>query len=269
MKAAVNKAEVLRASQSDFVVMVLGFLAAETSARPNSIHFNLGELESFFLIQDETELSIAVDELVKYHLVAPVGGYDSADLLEECEFKILPSGMLLLASNKYKALGVFERYAPEYLSPMELFFVSMETDILFEKKWQISGYRLWAEKQAEEEGKALKTIEQSINGFLAPAADRVVNKLDNQEAWDQAVSALDDVIEAVRGDNEYGARDSEDKVQRLRVLETSRSFFESSKVAVNLLSDVLLGTFEYLAKIGVAVTKVSIAIAAVKVLLGG
>ncbi|MGH6660857.1 MAG: hypothetical protein ACREB6_04915, partial [Rhodospirillales bacterium] len=101
-----------------------------------------------------------------------------------------------------------------------------------------------------------------------PAADRTVSRLDNQETWDEAIAAIDAAIEAVRGDNEYGARDPEDKEQRLAELSAGRVLFDATRTSVRAVEAVLLKTLLYLAGIGVAVTQVIDAIEKVRTLLG-
>lgn len=258
---------VLQASESELVLLILGFLAAETSSRTRAIHFNLSELLSFTIERDDERLSNVVSQLVNYGLIASVGSYDSSDFIEECEFKILPAGTLLLAANKFQALASFEKAAPEYLQAITLFFQLMEADQVFQARWSFSGFSTSADSQAEEYAGRIQKVGIQISQG-SPASDRVVSRTDNQEAWDQAVDAIDQAIESVRGDNEYGDRDPIDKDQRLAELSAGRRLFDAGQVVVGKVAAVVLDTLNYLSEIGVAVTKIAAAIVAIKMLLG-
>ncbi len=244
--------------RSDLAVVILGYLALKQYQKLGASHFALLELESMiFPVQSDGEFEFAAKWLEERSLISVVS--ENEYQFSDSEMKITINGLKLVFRHKREVIYLFEYHVGDFQAEIEELFDFDENYFGEPEEWLFD----------EIDTSSAKTEEQTISEFLAPAADRVVNKLDNQEAWDQAVSALDDAIEAVRGDNAYGSKDPEDKDQRLRLLEMSRTFFESSKVAVNLLSDVLLGTLEYLAKIGVATVKVTAAIAAVQVLLGG
>jgi len=110
------------------------------------------------------------------------------------------------------------------------------------------------------------SIEHQSN--TAPASDRTVSLDHNSAQYQAAISALDDVIANVRGDNEYGDRDSEDKEQSLVALSAGRKLFDAGRVSVEMIDTVVLRTLAYLAGIGVAVDQIATAILKVKELIG-
>lgn len=130
-------------------------------------------------------------------------------------------------------------------------------------------WRWYASSIGQEIGDPLLFVENHTgNRYLAPSSEGFVKLDHNSAPYAETVETLDAAIEAVRGDNEYGASDPEDKEQQLTALEAGRKLLEGGRVAVKVASTVILETLEYLASIGVAVAKVTAAIAAVKVLLG-
>jgi len=118
------------------------------------------------------------------------------------------------------------------------------------------GYEYW--QMSSQDAENQKTV---------PAASRVVSLDHNSQAYKEAIQAIDVVSEAIRGDNEYGNRDPEDKEQRLAELLAGRKLLEAGRASVNAVNTVLMKTLLYLAGIGVAVTQVATAIEAVQKLL--
>ena len=64
---------------------------------------------------------------------------------------------------------------------------------------------------------------------VVPAADRFVRFDDNQEAYATALSALDNVTEAVRRDNEFATREPEVRDRKLAELQAIRSLLEKKE----------------------------------------
>ncbi|MCK5428163.1 MAG: hypothetical protein KAI94_01760 [Anaerolineales bacterium] len=101
-----------------------------------------------------------------------------------------------------------------------------------------------------------------------PAANRTVTIDHNSTAYIEAAEAVDAVIEAVRGDNEYGDRDPEDKEQRLAELTAGKKLIEAARASISAVDAVLIKTLAYLSGIGIAVTQIADAIIKVQILLG-
>lgn len=130
-------------------------------------------------------------------------------------------------------------------------------------------------------GETLKAVTAPLDDFRAllmgsvltvkekqeiPASDRIVELNDNQKVI--ALEAIDTVIEAVRGDNEYGSQYPEDKEQRLAELTAGKKLLEAARASISTVDTVLIKTLAYLSGIGVAVEQIADAMIKVKTLLG-
>lgn len=124
------------------------------------------------------------------------------------------------------------------------------------------------EISSQEHDKTQTGNQNFLAGESVPASNRVVSLDHNSPPYIEAVEALNYVMETVRGDNEYGNRDPEDKEQQLSALSAGCKLLESSRVAFGMIEAVVMKTLLYLAGIGVAVAQVADAIAKVKVLFG-
>ncbi len=101
-----------------------------------------------------------------------------------------------------------------------------------------------------------------------PASDRIVTLDHNKPEYKDAIKSIDTAIEAIRGDNEYGARDPEGKARNLIQLEAGRKLLDAITASVKVVEGLLIKTLVYLAGIGVAVSQVVDAIEKAKLLLG-
>jgi len=108
------------------------------------------------------------------------------------------------------------------------------------------------------------TIDQKATSI--PASDRIVTLNDNKQA--AALEAIDMVIDAVRGDNEYGHKAPEDKEQRIAELTAGKKLIEAARASISTVDAVLIKTLAYLSGIGVAVEQITDAMIKVKTLLG-
>ena len=81
---------------------------------------------------------------------------------------------------------------------------------------------------------------------LAPAADRYVSRSDNQEAWDKAVDALDNVISEVDKTNDFGDLSAAEVEHAKEILRTGRKLFDYAKVRLEALTTSLLPTLNWL-----------------------
>ena len=105
----------------------------------------------------------------------------------------------------------------------------------------------------------------------APASDRVVTLDHNSAEYKVAVDAVDAVIDAVRGDNEYGDRAREEKEAVVAALKNGRRLLDSVKVRVSVIQATLLPSLQYIAdnfSKGVIAALGAAAVAAVGKLLG-
>jgi hypothetical protein len=81
-----------------------------------------------------------------------------------------------------------------------------------------------------------------------PASDRVVTLNHNAPEYKQATEVLPQIIELVRGDNEYGDADPEDKEQRLAELEAGGRLLKAPRARLEPIKALLLPALKYLAK---------------------
>lgn len=80
----------------------------------------------------------------------------------------------------------------------------------------------------------------------APASDRVVPLDHNAQGYKDAVKATDDVIEAVRGSNDFKTKNPEAHEQRLAELEAGKRLLTAARVRVAALAAVLVVALKWL-----------------------
>jgi hypothetical protein len=81
-----------------------------------------------------------------------------------------------------------------------------------------------------------------------PASDRFVTIDHNSTEYKETEEALKATIEAVRGNNEYGESDPDDREQRLAELEAGITLLRPLRVALEKIRSVLLPPLKYLGK---------------------
>lgn len=80
---------------------------------------------------------------------------------------------------------------------------------------------------------------------LAPAADRIVTLDHNRAEYIEMVDAVDAVIDAVAGDNEYGNDAPEEKEAIVGGLKSGRSLLNAVNVKVSAVQAILLSALNY------------------------
>ncbi|MGE0651098.1 MAG: hypothetical protein AB7P12_05035 [Alphaproteobacteria bacterium] len=80
-----------------------------------------------------------------------------------------------------------------------------------------------------------------------PAADRVITRRDNQEAWDQAVEALDNVIAEADRTNDFDGLTEPEVAHFKQVLKTGRQLFEQAAIKWAIVATTLLPTLMFFA----------------------
>lgn len=104
-----------------------------------------------------------------------------------------------------------------------------------------------------------------------PASDRMVSLDHNSETYKGAVGAIDQVITAVSGDNEYGASAPEEKAALVGALRAGRSLLDAVEVKVAAVQATLLPALQYVADNfakGAVAALGAVAVAAVLTLIG-
>lgn len=116
-----------------------------------------------------------------------------------------------------------------------------------------------------------RTTELGKVAFSAPAADRVVPLNHNSAEYQNATEALDELIELVRSDNEYGSRAPEEKEQLVASLTAGRRLLNGVTVRLSAAYAILLPPLRYVADNfgkGVITAAGTLALAAIVKLLG-
>lgn len=104
-----------------------------------------------------------------------------------------------------------------------------------------------------------------------PASDRIVDIKDNSSKFTAADTSIAETIEAVRGNNEYGTEEPEEKERVIAELESGKRLLEAARVRLDAIITVLVHVLKYLAEkfvdhaIGIAAAA---ALAALAALLG-
>ena len=80
-----------------------------------------------------------------------------------------------------------------------------------------------------------------------PASDRVVSLDHNSKAYQGAVDAVDRVIEAIAGDNEYGSENPEEKEAVVGALGAARKLLDAVEVRISAVQTILLPPLQYIA----------------------
>ena len=80
-----------------------------------------------------------------------------------------------------------------------------------------------------------------------PASNRIVTLDHNSAEYKEAVDAIDRLILAVDGDNEYGAEAPEEKHAIVSVLRSGRNLLSAAQVRVSAVRAILLSAIQYVA----------------------
>lgn len=90
-----------------------------------------------------------------------------------------------------------------------------------------------------------------------PASDRVVTLDHNSDPYQRTLDALDDLVRALRGANDYPNAD--DKEQRIAEVEATKTLLKPKKVSIAAVVAVIGGTLAYIAQhfVGTAVDMVA------------
>lgn len=108
---------------------------------------------------------------------------------------------------------------------------------------------------------------ESESTIFAPASDRIVTLEHNSEQHREIVGAVDAVIEAVKGDNEYGNSYPEEKDVTMAALAAGRKLLDSAKIRVVAIKASLLPVLKFLAETFAKETVKGLATKAIAVLL--
>ena len=205
-------------------------------------------------------------------------------ICSDSDYKSLGQGVGLrqdltkIAANELKNAGYCDiqinaRQRPSPLSPNSIIYsyqnaVYDETIFVGITQSGIKHVQEWEDSYFDEIKKLVGShLSIPVSGDDAlPASDRFVKLDHNSEPYREAVAAIDNVIEEVRGDNEYGSRDPDDKSQRIAELKAGKKLLEAPRAAYRALSNLLLETLNYLSGIGVAIGRIADAIAKIKTL---
>ena len=104
-----------------------------------------------------------------------------------------------------------------------------------------------------------------------PASDRIVPLDHNSQEYRETINAIDAVIEAVSGDNEYGATAPHEKAALIGTLNSGRALLSAHSVRLSAVRATLLPALQYVADNftkGVVAALGAAAVAAVLKLLG-
>ncbi len=80
-----------------------------------------------------------------------------------------------------------------------------------------------------------------------PASDRYVELDHNSPEYKESIKAIDKVISAVDGDNEYGDRAPEEKAAIVAALRAGRELLTAAKVKISAVHAVLISSLQYVA----------------------
>lgn len=108
--------------------------------------------------------------------------------------------------------------------------------------------------QITEEGRRMLDSQREVTGessktpaTLVAASDRFVTLDHNSRAYRDAVDAVDKVIEAVAGDNEYGSESPEEKEAVVGALGAARKLLDAVEVRISAVQTILLPPLQYIA----------------------
>lgn len=100
----------------------------------------------------------------------------------------------------------------------------------------------WDEDDYAEISEGIDFLEDNI-----PASDRVVSLDHNSAAYKDATKALDELIETVRIDNEYGDRAPDEKEQLVASLTAGRRLLNAATIRLSAAYAILLPPLRYVA----------------------
>lgn len=159
-----------------------------------------------------------------------------------------------LEDNGYCAITKIERWAEH---PFTNKFEKYDDEHLEIKSPGIEEVQSWPEEKYQqvamqsllprsewEISDVEESNERDKNGI--PGSDRYVERSDNQEAWDKAVDALDNVISEADKTNDFGDLSDAEVEHAKEILRTGRKLFDHAKVRVEALATSLLPTLNWL-----------------------
>ncbi|MEE8563440.1 MAG: hypothetical protein V3S92_07435 [Alphaproteobacteria bacterium] len=88
--------------------------------------------------------------------------------------------------------------------------------------------------------------ERNMEDENTPAADRYVSRSDNEDAWIEAITALDDLISEADKSNDFGDLSDPEIEQTKAILKAGRKLFDQAKVRVESITTSLLPTLNWL-----------------------
>ncbi len=171
--------------------------------------------------------------------------------VEEGAKKAIENGLILL---------IDDQHPHQFLASEFSISIKGLAHLIRNKSHVLESFAIYCNEFEEE----IEELYQTFNTDIVPAANRTVTLDHNGSGYKRALEAVETVIETVRGDNEYGNRDPEDKEQRLAELSAGKRLLEAGRASVNAVNTVLMKTLLYLAGIGVATEQVATAIEAVQ-----
>jgi len=95
--------------------------------------------------------------------------------------------------------------------------------------------------------KELYGLEGVASLHPVPASNRLVTLHHNSAAYKEAVEAVDAVIDAVIGDNVYGAKAPKEKEAVIGALKSGRLLLDADEVSESSLSAILINVLQYVA----------------------
>jgi len=99
------------------------------------------------------------------------------------------------------------------------------------------------------DGSALEEADRLIADRQAiPAADRTVTINHNEPVYEEVLYGFKQTIEAIKGKNEYGASEPEDRGQRIAELEAGQHLLKAPRVRVEPFVQLVMSALRYLAK---------------------
>jgi hypothetical protein len=91
-------------------------------------------------------------------------------------------------------------------------------------------------------------VEESTSAETAPASDRIVRLDHNSSEYREALDAVEAVIEAVTGDNEYGESAPEERDVIVSLLATGRKILDQVEVRVSVARAALIPALQFVAE---------------------
>lgn len=185
-------------------------------------------------------IKLPTESLATFHEYR-ITGHDNflvAKAIEGLQDKKLVSRAYSFGSAKITARGL-ERVEREL----------EKSGSIMEKHCRISTLKVFAEPTSEQVAKSshVNVVNVALLDFI-PASDRIVTLEHNSEQRREIVDAVDAVVEAVKGDNEYGDNKPEEKEAIVTALAAGRKLLDSVQIRVAAIKASLLPVLKFVAE---------------------